>query len=550
MLFAVLFLLSGVFPAHRHTSEPASTLTINSTQIQRWNEHHQDNTPILRTSDYLEGTITDLQVIVDKTVFVTGSVRIESGGVLVVINSTLIIDNDDTFLDVAENSNLTIRDSKIYPLSNNTWSIRSEPDSKLIISESELVGSGQKDYGGITIRSDNAIIENSIITDFGGDIINVDSAENVLIKGNEISKSGWEGINLGKDTNTHIIGNKIRNTGYCGIFGSDSKFALIKNNTIVDTTYSGIDLADSGDAHIDSNRLMQIGQNGVNLEVGSRATVSNNTILGTGGSGFLFRRISQSTINNNQINDQADNGIHIYEFSHDSNITGNIIGGATNGIVISSSYNMYITENDITNSTQDGVSIIDRSHDVTLLMNNITSSDGIGLRVVGGEDIKIVGTILNESRFNDILIKDTRGGTIYLNGFCSSIAYPVFTISSFVHWDNGSFGNYWSNYDGTDTDNDLIGDDEYFIDASNSDRFPIINTDALLDFIERYVPQTFIWQSPDTLPSTTNLLPDDVLGTTDQQLALLLLWNSIVQLVGISLIVFLILHRIRIGQGV
>ena len=40
-------------------------------------------------------------------------------------------------------------------------------------------------------------------------------------------------------------------------------------------------------------------------------------------------------------------------------------------------------------------------------------------------------------------------------------------------WDNGNEGNYWSDYNGTDTNNDGVGDTPYVVDALNQDRFPL-----------------------------------------------------------------------------
>jgi hypothetical protein len=43
-------------------------------------------------------------------------------------------------------------------------------------------------------------------------------------------------------------------------------------------------------------------------------------------------------------------------------------------------------------------------------------------------------------------------------------------------WDNGypSGGNYWSDYHGTDGNNDSIGDTAYTIDSNNQDRYPLM----------------------------------------------------------------------------
>lgn len=41
-------------------------------------------------------------------------------------------------------------------------------------------------------------------------------------------------------------------------------------------------------------------------------------------------------------------------------------------------------------------------------------------------------------------------------------------------WDNGSEGNYWSGYNGTDSNADGIGDRPYVIDENNQDNYPLM----------------------------------------------------------------------------
>jgi hypothetical protein len=42
-------------------------------------------------------------------------------------------------------------------------------------------------------------------------------------------------------------------------------------------------------------------------------------------------------------------------------------------------------------------------------------------------------------------------------------------------WDNGSEGNYWSNYNGTDANRDGIGDTPYIIEVNSTDRYPLMS---------------------------------------------------------------------------
>ncbi len=55
----------------------------------------------------------------------------------------------------------------------------------------------------------------------------------------------------------------------------------------------------------------------------------------------------------------------------------------------------------------------------------------------------------------------------------------VYNFSEPIHsWDNGRVGNYWSDYNGTDTNHDGIGDTFYRIDVLNQDRYPLIASPA------------------------------------------------------------------------
>jgi hypothetical protein len=59
----------------------------------------------------------------------------------------------------------------------------------------------------------------------------------------------------------------------------------------------------------------------------------------------------------------------------------------------------------------------------------------------------------------------------YMNNFYDISPFNLNTN----YWDNGSRGNYWSNYTTTDANKDGIGDTPYVIDANNRDNFPLIS---------------------------------------------------------------------------
>jgi nitrous oxidase accessory protein NosD len=76
---------------------------------------------------------------------------------------------------------------------------------------------------------------------------------------------------------------------------------------------------------------------------------------------------------------------------------------------------------------------------------------------------------------------------IYLNSFINNTKNvedyrPEFTDCPINVWDNGTVGNYWDDYNGTDTNGDDIGDTPYVIDKNNQDNYPLTEPHAIPEF--------------------------------------------------------------------
>ncbi|GAH14700.1 unnamed protein product, partial [marine sediment metagenome] len=73
---------------------------------------------------------------------------------------------------------------------------------------------------------------------------------------------------------------------------------------------------------------------------------------------------------------------------------------------------------------------------------------------------------------------------IYLFGCSNNLIFKNYLIDNFINnsfdnsinqWDNGTLGNYWDDYQGSDLDDDGIGDTPYIIPGmgGRQDNYPI-----------------------------------------------------------------------------
>jgi len=136
--------------------------------------------------------------------------------------------------------------------------------------------------------------------------------------------------------------------------------------------------------------------------------------------------------------------IGMYIWTENNIITGNAVSENIVGILLSGCYNAitrnYIGENDM------GIFF--------------------GVNTPGDEPLNITLT------HNSFIDNDAHFSGCFCKGYNTTEA---------VHtWDDGEEGNFWSDYKGTDTDGDGVGDTPYVIDVQNQDRYPLIQGVATL----------------------------------------------------------------------
>jgi parallel beta-helix repeat protein len=139
------------------------------------------------------------------------------------------------------------------------------------------------------------------------------------------------------------------------------------------------------------------------------------------------------------------------DYSNNNNITNNnFIPGYYEAFYLSNSSGNLIKQNNI--STVSTALYIESSSGNIITENNVTSTISYA-----------------------VYCQWSSGNQFYWNNFFSDGSSPFHLSGATANsWDNGTAGNYWCDYAGTDGDNDGVGDTAYTLDASNIDHYPLM----------------------------------------------------------------------------
>jgi len=276
-----------------------------------------------------------------------------------------------------------------------------------------------------------------------------------------------QAINHAKDGDTirvwrgtykeNIVVNKMLN-----IMGNGSSVTIIDgggSGNVVEITADGVEIS--------GFTIKGSGIGGSGIYVSSHYNTIQRNMITMNGYGLKLDASSGNQIKNNDVIENNIQGLWLYR-SHANTISGNTIAENGNSLLLNSSFvsskNVGIgvminfssignsfEGNTISNNEFIGIAINETSRSNSFIGNGITGNQ-FGVKGLGASDNNIY-------HHNDLLDNSQ-------NAFDTNIDI----------WDDGSEGNYWSDYTGEDTDNDGIGDTPHNIPGGNNqDRYPLMN---------------------------------------------------------------------------
>jgi parallel beta-helix repeat protein len=286
----------------------------------------------------------------------------------------------------------------------------------------QLTSSIAADNGtAIEVQKDNVVVDGAGYTlqgqgtTVGGSGIDATGENNVTIE-NCLITNFIIGINAEHSANLNLIQNNITTYTYeNGVDIFNSTGALVANNTV--NSY----------AYIDANQ-----NSGIYLRDSSNSTVSGNTVVG-GWIGISLEETNDSIVSDNSV---TQNQMGIQLEAADGNL---VVGNHVFGTVEAISAGVY-------SDAGTGIVLYGNSDNNQLYKNSI-ANNGDGLNVW----FSSTNNLIYDNRFQN--------NTQQVNLSNESLAYNS--------WDNGTLGNYWSDYQGHGT---------YVIDGNNIDHHPLTQT--------------------------------------------------------------------------
>ncbi|MHA2261454.1 MAG: right-handed parallel beta-helix repeat-containing protein [Candidatus Thorarchaeota archaeon] len=430
-------------------------------------------------------------------------------------------------------SDIVIRQNYVFDAFR--WGISIMDSEYCLVEDNRMVDSGQQ--GIVVWRSPRTVVTRNIVDGITGSSrpyaidlyiglagIDIEGSDGSTISENTIMNTISDGIWVDYSNDVEVFDNSISNLPGRGIFFESCRGVVILDNDISNATWAGLGFWECTNVTVERLTMNDIRGSPLywhNRFVSHRFAEFQNVTydgrpielyqdspgisIGLGLAGAVLINCSGATVHNMEGNSlsvahspnvvvrdsEITGGSLAISYSDNTTVAKCVVGDnpflnltynwgwisfGQLGMGLWSCDNSLILANEVNNS---GVVGIDAFHCVPLeiIGNAVTHSKVDGIVLWNTRDAVVTANTVNNTVGNSIKLDRARRIEVYLNCFGPSEGLQANILdSSEIQWDNGTYGNYWSNYTGEDSDSNGIGDSPYEIDIENEDRFPLMDS--------------------------------------------------------------------------
>jgi len=304
-----------------------------------------------------------------------------------------------------------------------------------------------------------------------GTVVDI-QADNVDIHGFTIQNGGrrYNAILIGSTYDNIEVSDNIIKNSVTGVSISESDGNKVIGNTFFNNSIKGISLTYSLGNNISNNAISDSAY-AIKLDQTNTTLITGNTVSSSS-YGIYVGSSTGNTITNNILSGNSF-GILTY-LNSNTLVKNNTVSGSTYAIEVHTSTSISVLNNKLTNNPSYSIYLA-YSDGNTVKGNSVSLSDwGIDLYDSSGNTI--AQNTVSDNTYGFYITNNAGGNSIYHNNIIDNVKQVLQELSSPNTWNTPTTpfqGNYWSDYRGTDTNGDGIGDT--FLPWGAVDWYPLIN---------------------------------------------------------------------------
>ncbi len=345
--------------------------------------------------------------------------------------------------------------------------------------------------------NNNFIVENNVTAsalgagDYG--IGSYASCNNLFSKNNLVGNWVAVAVNLNSAHNTTITENVLGNYQQ-GLWITASENVTASENDLKSFSFAAIGIDTSPTVKMRSNRIVNAAQSFEILSTNNSKVLSyfmhdiddSNTVDGKpvyywknkNNQTFPLEAGFVGAINCTNVKVQGQNftkgGGVLFAFTQKSAVFDNSVSDCRYGIYFVASELNSIANNRVSHNSY-GIVLDPNTTNNQIAGNTIENNTNSGMRFYLSDRNVVFDNEISHN-YRGVDFNWANGNSIYGNNFLWNTIQSFTDKYSFNFWDRGysKGGNYWTNYNGSDTNSDGIGDTPYAINNANQDNFPIM----------------------------------------------------------------------------